>query len=241
MHATPHNPSAIHKAMLLAAGYGRRLRPLTLTTPKPMIVVGGKPLIDHALTALARAGITDAMINLHHLPDAIRTHVDNGRQYGLRAHCSFEPQLLDTGGGLKNVAAFFGSEPFVLMNADTLIALDLQKLIAAHPSGAVATLVVRRLQPGESYTPLTVDAHGDITQIGSGALHYTGVMIGTKQLLDQLPAGKPSALVTDGLQPLLAAGHRIATLLHTGYWSDIGTPQRLAEARREWAAPGLPK
>ncbi|MBI4237820.1 MAG: nucleotidyltransferase family protein [Deltaproteobacteria bacterium] len=231
----------ITRAMVLAAGLGTRLRPLTDRVPKPLLPVGDKPLLDRALAQLAAGGVRDVMINLHYLPEAIRSHVGDGSAFGLRAHFSLEPQILGTGGGVRQVLEFFRGEPFVLMNADTLIQLDLADLIATHRAtpGAAATLVVRALEPGEHYTALACDGQGRLRAFGHGAHHYTGVMVGTATLLQQLPSQRPACLVADGLKPLLAANTVIQTYWYRGYWNDVGTPERYAAAQ-VWAATATP-
>ncbi|MBI4366571.1 MAG: nucleotidyltransferase family protein [Deltaproteobacteria bacterium] len=226
---------AVKKAMLLAAGLGTRLKPLTNTIPKPMLPVAGRPLINFALARLARAGVRDVMINLHHLPEQIRRHVGTGNAFGLRAHYSLEPQILGTGGGLKQCEGFFGDDPFLLMNADTLIALDLNKLIDRHfDRGGIGTLVVRKRHAEDPYRPLAVDAHGRLAGFGTGTHFYAGVQIGTAALLRQLPSGRPSCLIADGIEPLLAGNRPFWTFLHTGEWNDVGTPDRYALAQT-WA------
>ena len=218
--------------MLLAAGLGTRLRPLTDTVPKPMLPVRGRPLIAYALDALARGGIREVMINLHHLPEQIRAHVGDGSPYGLHAQYSVEPTILGTGGGLKQCADFFGRAPFVVINADTLIDIDIAAVAAYHVTrGGPATLVVRKLSKGESYTPVALAPDGWVTGFGKGEHYYTGITIGTAPLLDILPANHPACLIQEGIKPLLARGERIAAFLHEGTWNDVGTPERYASAQ----------
>lgn len=228
------NSRSVRKAMLLAAGLGTRLRPLTHTTPKPLLPIGDRPLIDYALANLRDAGVREVMINLHYLPESIRQHVGDGLAWQLRAHYSFEPIILGTGGGIQNVAAFFGDDAFVIYNADCLCHIDLRAVIAAHQRmpHAAATLAIRTLYPGETYTPLTVE-QSRITALDSGSHHYTGIMLATSALLQQLPKQHPSCLIRDGLAPLLDAGATIGAHLHTDYWNDIGTPERYAAAQAD--------
>lgn len=222
----------ITRAIVLAAGLGTRLRPLTLTTPKPLLPVRGKPLLDHILRAVAAVGVHDVLLNLHHLPEHIRTHVDTGAQFGLRARFSYEPEILGTGGGIKAGAEFFGADPFFVINGDIFSDIDLSALAARHAktADAVATLVVRELSPGETHTSLQLNADGTLQALGFGVHHYAGVMIGTPALIDMLPAGV-SCVVRQGIVPLIAHGKKIATYLHTGMWNDIGTPDAYAAVK----------
>jgi NDP-sugar pyrophosphorylase family protein len=219
------------KAMLLAAGFGTRLRPLTNDTPKPMLKVQGRPLIDYPLMQLAEAGIHEVMINLHYLPNAIKSHVGDGSAFGLRVQYSFEPEILGTAGGVKNCEDFFNGEAFLIMNADVLTDLQLHLVIEAHNTNTenVATLVVRQLAAGEAYTAMTV-RNDAIAQIGAGEFHYTGIMVGSSALVEALPTNGPSNLVIDGVEPLIQAGHAVGSHIHTGYWNDVGTPARYQAA-----------
>lgn len=216
------NPS-ITKAMVLAAGLGTRLRPLTHVTPKPLLPVRGKPLLDHILAALVKSGVREVMLNLHHLPDQIRRHVGDGASFGLRAHYSFEPKILGTGGGLKQCETFFADDSFFLVNGDIFSDVHFSALAEAHGqhAHAAATLVVRALQPDQTFTPVRV-AQGEVRAIGNGTHHYAGIMIGTPQLLKQLPVGA-SCLINDGIMPLLRQSAVVGAYEHTGEWNDIGT------------------
>src|SRR5208283_4939360 len=111
------------KALVLSAGYGERLRPLTNTTPKPLLEVGGRPLIHYALLMLRQAGITEVAINLHHLADAIEEALGDGRDLGLRITYSYESSLAGTGGPLAILRDYFGGERFVMLNCDTIMDL----------------------------------------------------------------------------------------------------------------------
>jgi len=111
--------------MILAAGEGLRLRPLTETVPKALVEVGGRPLIDYALNAVRHSGVEDVVINLHHLGDRIRDHVGDGRRFGLRIAYSEERTLLGSGGGIRHARHLLGTGTFVTLNADTIIDIDL--------------------------------------------------------------------------------------------------------------------
>jgi NDP-sugar pyrophosphorylase family protein len=128
------------KAMVLAAGSGSRLRPLTDHCPKPMVPIGGQPLLVHVLRLLAKHGFSDLVINLHHLPEVIERHLGDGAAWGVRIRYSFEPQLLGTAGALRPVAGFF-DEPFLVYYGDNLANFDLSALWSHHRAAAApATL-----------------------------------------------------------------------------------------------------
>ena len=131
------------KALILAAGMGERLRPLTDVTPKPMLELGGHPLIHYPLAMLRRAGIAEVAINLHHLGSHIKHGLGDGKSLGLTITYSPEPTLLGTGGPLNALRDYFGDETFVLANSDTIIDLDLSSMIAFHRDrGALATVAL---------------------------------------------------------------------------------------------------
>ena len=132
------------KAMILAAGFGTRLRPLTDVTPKPLLPVAGTPMIVWNLLLLKRHGILDVVINLHHLGAMIEQALGGGARFGMRITYSHEPVILGTGGGIKQAESSFGGEPVLVLNGDTLFELNLTSLLAFHQErDAAATLVLR--------------------------------------------------------------------------------------------------
>ncbi|MFH1830048.1 MAG: nucleotidyltransferase family protein [Pseudomonadota bacterium] len=223
----------VDRAMLLAAGLGTRLRPLTLDTPKPLLPFDGTILIDHQLRYLARSGIKSVAINLHHLGEKIREHVGNGARFGLEIFYSEEPQILGTGGGIKKAARFFGRNPFVVLNADALIAADIRALAKAHFSrGVQVTMAVKRLDDGDDFTPIDVSDDGFIKGFGSGSYFYTGLQILSPDIFDALPAsGIPACLIKDGYMRLLELGGKIGSFEYEGYFNDLGTPKRYEAAK----------
>ncbi len=223
----------VNRAMLLAAGLGTRLRPLTLEIPKPLLPLNGTTLIDHQLRYLAKNNITNVAINLHHLGEKIRDHVGDGARFGLEIYYSEEPQILGTGGGIKKAARFFGRSPFVVLNADTLIAADISALVKTHfSSGAQATMAVKGLFDGSGFTPIDVDERGFIKGFGSGSYFYTGLQILSPDMFDALPpADTPACLIQDGYVKLMERGGRIKAFEYDGYFNDLGTPERYEAAK----------
>ncbi len=154
------------KAMVLAAGLGTRLRPLTDILPKPLLPVAGRPLLEWNLLLLKRHGITEVIINLHHLGEQIVRALGDGARLGLRLAYSHEPTLQGTGGGIKQAAPFLKDGAFLVLNGDTLSDCDLTALIATHrASGALATLAVRDDPEAATWGPVALDAQGRILQI----------------------------------------------------------------------------
>jgi MurNAc alpha-1-phosphate uridylyltransferase len=218
------------KAMVLAAGRGERLRPITDTVPKPLVRVAGKPLIVYHLEALARAGVRDVVINLSWLAGKVRTALRDGSDYGVRITYTDEgPVALETGGGIFNAIQHLGPAPFLVVNGDTFTDIDLGAL-QAHAdadtrSGALARLV---LVPNPTQHP-----QGDFGLEGeqvverlTGRFTYSGVGVYRPELFAGCTAGKFPLLPL--LKRAIAAG-RLRGQLHEGEWCDVGTPQRLAE------------
>lgn len=225
--------TTIERAMILAAGLGTRLRPITLKTPKPLLSLDGTVLIDHQLRYLARSGMKAVAINLHHLGDRIKEHVGDGSRYGLEINFSEEEEILGTGGGVKKAARFFGRKPFVVLNSDALIDADIGELIKAHmESGVQATMVVKRLLDGDGYTPLDVGEDKIIRDFGSGNYFFTGLQVLGPEIFDTLPpSGTQACLIGDGYKRMLERGGRIGAFLYDGYFNDMGTPERYEQAK----------
>ena len=230
---TSNADKKINRAMILAAGLGTRLRPLTMNTPKPLLPLDGTVLIDHQLRYLARSGMKSVAINLHHLGDMIRDHVEGGCRYGLEVNYSDEPEILGTGGGIKKAARFFGRKPFVVLNSDALIEADIQALIEAHrESDTQVTMVVKRIEGDEGYTPLNVNKENSVTGFGRGEFFYTGLQVLGPEIFDTLPpSGTEACLIEDGYKRLIERGGKIGAFVYDGYFNDMGTPERYEQAK----------
>lgn len=216
----PHGATV--KAMILAAGRGERLRPLTEHTPKPLLRVGSMPLIEHQLRWLHDAGFTEVVINLHHLGDQIERFCGNGAAFGLSICYSREDVLLETGGGIVKALPLLGSEPFLLLNGDIYTDLPLSRLPAVLPDWADLHLV---LTPKPDYRDkgdfcsdgARITARGnDFVYCGIGVLR-PGLLAGRKV--------EPFSL-QQTLFDAVAHG-RAAAQIWDGYWIDIGGHDQL--------------
>jgi NDP-sugar pyrophosphorylase family protein len=224
--------------MVLAAGLGTRLAPLTGAVPKPLLPVASVPLIRYALRLLSSAGCQEVMVNLHHLPDLIEAELGRKAE-GLKIHFSREPVILGTGGGLRKVASFFDST-FVLLNADAIIDLDLRAALATHRAhDAIATMVLRERQKGDPYTTIGVDEQGRVRQIGDRVKYdgpplrpflFTGVHILEPELLDYIPPDIESCINAYAYPKVIEDGRTVAAHVQSGYWADVGTLQRYWQA-----------
>jgi N-acetyl-alpha-D-muramate 1-phosphate uridylyltransferase len=218
------------KAMLLAAGRGERMRPLTDHTPKPLLRVGGRPLIAWHLAALAQAGIQEVIINLSWLGAQIRAALGDGHDFGLRIRYSEEGSPpLETGGGIFQALPLLGAEPFLVVNGDTFTDVDLTAL--ALPAAADARLVMVPNPPQHPKGDFVLD--GEWLQVGAApTLTYSGIGIFSPALFAGCSPGQFPLL------PLLKraiAARRLQGQLHTGQWLDIGTPERLEALNRTLA------
>ena len=213
------------KAMLLAAGRGERMRPLTDHTPKPLLPVAGKPLIAWHLQRLVKAGVTDVVINLSWLGETIAAALGDGAAHGLRIQYSREPwPPLETGGGIHQALSLLGSDPFLLVNGDVYTDVDFGALRLA--TGDLAQLV---LVPNPAHHPrgdFWLDARGRIVPEGGARLTYSGVGLLRPQLLAEAAPGRFPLL--PWLLKALQAG-RLGGQRHDGLWMDVGTPERLAQ------------
>ena len=229
------------QVMILAAGLGTRLRPLTDMCPKPLLPLVLQPMLAHVLAQLREQGVTDAIINLHHQADQIRQWLGNGQQWGLRLHLSHERDILGTAGGIKRVEAWLHEAPFVVINADVLIDLDLRAVWQWHcQRGAMVTMVVRPDAAAHTYGPVLVDASDRVQRInGRPCGHgpetgqetiFTGIQVVSPAVLQGIPPERHLSTTTD-IYPALIAQHRaVYGYRHTGYWMDVGVPERYRQA-----------
>jgi N-acetyl-alpha-D-muramate 1-phosphate uridylyltransferase len=211
------------KAMILAAGLGSRMRPLTDHTPKPLLKVGGQYLIAHHLHHLASAGITDVVINHSYLGEQIVRALKDGSEFGLNIQYSAEPERLETGGGIFKALPMLGDQPFIVINGDVWSDYPLIKLISKQYSQVHLVLVNN---PTHHPTGDFALSEGKVLASGKQQHTYSGIGVYSKKFfLDCGPGAFP-------LAPLLrAAMHKrqVSGELYDGKWVDVGTPERLNE------------
>lgn len=211
------------KAMILAAGRGERMRPLTDERPKPLLQAGGRPLIDRHLEALAAAGFPEVIINLAWLGDAIRAHVGDGSAWGLRVRYSDEGERgLETAGGIVRALPLLGDEPFVVVNGDIFTDYPFAHLV---PPDGLAHLVLVDNPPQHADGDFSLD-DGRVRESGSERLTFAGVGVYRPELFTGQPDG------TAPLGPVLRAAmarDQVSGEHYRGVWHDIGTPERLEE------------
>lgn len=220
------------KAMILAAGKGERMRPLTLTTPKPLLAAGGKPLIVHHLENLHRAGFREVIINHAWLGEQIEQQLGRGEQFGLNLRYSAEGEPLETAGGIVRALPLLTESDddwFLVINGDiwTDFTLDLLQLPADPACDAL--LVLTRNPDHHPEGDFHLDPEGMLASEGNDKLTFTGISLLHRRLFDGLDdsAGKLGPVLRTAM-----AQRRVKGLRHDGLWMDIGTPERLAELDR---------
>jgi len=256
------------KAMILAAGLGTRLRPLTDTRPKALVEIAGRTLLEITLTRLRTFGITEVIINVHHFADLIVDYLKSNKNFGMRVEISREEVLLDTGGGLKKAAWFFlensspgnpsrpdssqMDEPFLLHNVDVISTIDFARMLQFHKErGALATLAV---QARETSRPLLFDDHLQFCGRRSGSdqppeivrpsdrlqsVAFSGIHIISPRLLPMLTEEGIFSIIPAYLR-LAAQGQNIlAFRADAYYWRDLGRPADLAQATHDFQQQAL--
>lgn len=250
------------KALVLAAGMGERLRPLTEVTPKPMLELGGHPLIHYPLAMLRRAGITDVAINLHHLGAAIQRGLGDGSALGLRITYAPEPVLLGTGGPLGGLRDFLGGDTFVIANSDTILDLDLSTMLKFHRDhDALATIALYNPSNLDYYSRLEIDdtqklrrmrllAHrnplryddyppalDDAVATTLNSLMYCGVIVAKPAVLNLITLKPPWSLMSGLFAPMVADAKPVFGYVHSGYFRTIDDLKSYDALKAEFTVP----
>lgn len=219
------------KAMILAAGVGTRLRPLTDRVPKPMLPIAGEPLLAHTLRWLGRYDVREVALNLHYLPEVVRDGLGDGRRWDMQLRYSVEPTLLGTAGAVRRLVDFF-DETFLVIYGDLLIDIDLTALIELHRrQAALLTIALKPTDTPQSQGMVACDAAGRVTRFVEKPAEWpadqrvanAGIYVVEPTVLQQVPADQPSDWGHDVLPMLIAAGAPVYGLPITGQVIDIGT------------------
>src|SRR5690554_1899181 len=212
------------RAIILAAGKGERMRPLTAHTPKPLIPIAGVPLIEYHLSALAQAGFSEVVINHAWLGEKIEAHLGDGAQFGLHIQYSREAQPLETGGGIFRALNLLGDAPFAVINGD--IWTDYYFADLRKPLSGLAHLVLRDNPEHNLEGDFALAGERVLLPCEDSSLTYTGIAVLHPKLFEDCAGG------TFRLAPLLRTAvqqHAVTGEKFTGRWVDVGTPERLAE------------
>jgi NDP-sugar pyrophosphorylase family protein len=224
------------KGMILAAGYGERLWPLTADRTKPALPVLGKPLVGYVAEYLAQSGITDVVVNLHHHPDSVRRALGDGSQFGVKLSYVHEPVILGTSGALDNARDLLAGETLVVVNGKLITDIDLTAALETHRrSNALATLVLKENPKLERFSVVETN-NGFVTRFGGmpaaseeGAptpLMFTGIQILDPRIFEYIPRGVFSHSTVEVYPQAIARGERVATHVAEGTWYELSTLQR---------------
>ena len=216
--------------MILAAGRGERMRPLTDHTPKPLLKVGGKPMIVWHLERLSAAGFKHIVINHAHLGEQIESTLGNGDQWGLSITYSPEQVALETAGGIANALHLLGDESFLVVNGDIYTDIDITQLRMALKPDKLAHLVM--IDNPSQHPAGDFSLEDGLVKIdGSNMLTFSGVAVYSPELFKDTPAGEPAKLAPLLRQAMVAG--EVTGQHHRGIWHDVGTPQRLMELNEQ--------
>jgi mannose-1-phosphate guanylyltransferase len=233
----------IRRAMVLAAGRGTRLAPLTDTTPKPLAPAAGRPFLEHILDFLRAGGVSEVVVNLHHLGHRIADHLGDGTRFGLTIRYSWESPILDTGGGIKRAESLLAGEPFVVMNGDSLLDLRLADVVAYHRERAgIATMVVRPDPDAAQYGLVELDRDDRVRRVSGqppesrGGLRgymFPGLHVFEPAIFDWMTPGTAFSVTRVTYPRLLAADVPVYGWVTEARWVNIDTPARLAATDAE--------
>ncbi len=226
------------KGMILAAGYGERLWPLTADRTKPAIPVLGKPLVGYVAEYLARFGVREVVVNLHHRPESVERALGDGRQFGVKLEYIHEPVILGTSGAMDNARHLLDGDTFIVINGKIITDIDLNAALKEHRErDALATLVLLKNRGRERFS--IVESHdGLVTKFGGmptagpdessreAPLMFTGIQILDPRIFDYIPRGVFSHSTTDVYPQAIAKGERIVAHVAEGMWYELSTLQR---------------
>ncbi|MDQ3167477.1 MAG: NDP-sugar synthase [Chloroflexota bacterium] len=230
------------EAIILVGGLGTRLRPLTLTTPKPMIPVMNRPFLEHVVRWLASHGVDHLIFSTYHLPEPIRAHFGDGDRFGLAIEYSHEERALGTAGALKHAEPMLRDDRFIIFNGDILTDVDLTALMAHHRSaGAIATVALAEVADPSAYGMVVLDDAGRVlrwvekpspAEAVSPWVNLGGSIL-ERRALDVLPPGEVRSLERDLYPSLIASPDPVAGFRTHAFWRDLGTPERYRAAHDE--------
>lgn len=231
------------RALLLAAGFGTRLKPLTNKVPKPLIPLNGLPLIAYNLALLKKHKFKDIVINLHYLGQKIEDTLGDGSQFGLRLRYSYEKTILGTGGGIQKASVFFKNKSFLVMNSDILVDLHLGEFAQFHRSHrALASLVLIPKNEKALYGLLQKDKKDNLVSILSEPKvdkavidlegHFSGIHWVNPSLFQFRKKKGMSCIIRDWYIPALRKGKKLKAMVYQGYWNDCGTLKSLEKTEK---------
>ncbi len=233
------NSFSVMKAMILAAGFGTRLFPLTIDRTKPAIPFLGKPLVGYVAEYVAKFGFTDVVVNLHHQPESVEKALGDGGNYGVKIHYTLEePKILGTAGALDNARHYLENETFLIVNGKIITDIDISAALETHRnSGALATMVLKPNPKRERFTIVETEGNlitgfGDFPTFDSrlstldSPLMFTGIHILEPRVFNYIPRGVYSDIVPTFYRPAIARGEKIVAHITDANWFELSTIPR---------------
>lgn len=227
------------KAMILAAGLGTRLRPLTYTVPKPMLPLAGRPCMEHIIRLLKKHGVNDVMVNVHYLPEQIMEYFKNGSKFGMNIEYSLEKELLGTAGGLKKVQDFFKDSPILIISGDGLTDINLREFYHFHKKkGTIASLALKKVGDPQQYGVVKLRNNQCIEifqekprpEEAISNLANTGIYLFQPDIFDHIPQNTFYDFGKQVFPELIGKNIPLAGFEMNGYWCDIGDLEIYREA-----------
>ena len=229
--------------MILAAGFGNRLKPLTNDLPKPLFPVLNRPILEHTLQFLRSHRIQEVAINLHHKPEKIINYFGDGKNFKIDLHYSREENILGTAGGIKKLQDFFKDDSFAVINSDILTDVNLNDVLKFHKEKkSKLTLVVRKTFNTDQYGSIQLDDNGRIVNfLGHSIINskcvtqvmFTGIQIVEPDIFSRIPENKFCGTTEDIFPEMIKDGLPVYGYLHHGYWADIGTRETYIQAQAD--------
>jgi mannose-1-phosphate guanylyltransferase len=252
-----HSPDVVRgaEAVVLVGGQGKRLRPLTLSAPKPMLPTAGVPFLQHLLARIHAAGITHIVLGTSYKADVFADYFGDGSAYGLDLEYVVEQEPLDTGGAIRNVADRLTEPDVLVFNGDILSGADLRKLVHTHRTNAAdVTLHLVKVQDPRRFGCVPTDADGRVTSFLEKTEHppvdqiNAGCYVFRRSVIDSIPSGRPVSVERETFPGLLASGARLQGYVDASYWLDMGTPEAFVRGSADLvlgvmpsaALPGVP-
>lgn len=231
------------RALILAAGFGTRLLPLTRNIPKPMFPVMNRPILEHCIGLLSSHNIHDIAVNLHHLPDKVSNYFGHGEDFGVRLTYSREETILGTAGGIKALQHFLAGDSFIVMNGDIFMDIDLNQVFEFHArKKACLTLVL--MPATEKFDPIEIDTNGRVTYFKGASIDnsvtqvtsrvtFTGLQIMAPEIFKRIPENRFCGTTDEIFPAMIKDGLPVYGYLHQGYWNDMGNSKGYHQLHRD--------
>lgn len=241
------------ESILLVGGKGTRLRPLTISTPKPMLPVAGRPVTAHQIARAAAAGVTRVVLGTSYRAEVFADYFGDGSDFGVDLRCVVESDPLGTGGAIRNVAGALESgpdDPVLVFNGDVLTGLDIAALVQAwRDAGAGVAIYLTRVEDPRPFGLVPTDGDGRVTaflekpqtpaEIVTDQIN-AGCYVFRRSLIDQIPSGRPVSVERETFPGLLAGGEKVIGVVDPGYWLDLGTPLAFVQGSRDLVTGAAP-